>query len=98
MISSTILCISGKTHHLYSCVHVCICNLMYSHSQANYGRKEPEYVLRVKEMYHELKLEEAYREYEEKSYARLLEKIAELQTLPRGMFLEFANRIYKRNA
>ena len=55
-------------------------------------------MLRVKEMYHELKLEEAYREYEEKSYARLLEKIAELQTLPRGMFLEFANRIYKRNA
>ena len=73
-------------------------NQMCLHPQANYGRKDPEYVQRVKEMYQELKLEEAYHEYEEKSYARLLEKIAELQTLPGGVFLEFANRIYKRNA
>lgn len=72
--------------------------LACSCSQANYGRKDPEYVQRVKEMYRVLKLEEAYHEYEEKSYARLLEKIAELKSLPGGMFLEFANRIYKRNA
>ena len=71
---------------------------MWSYPQANYGHKEPEFVLRVKEMYRTLRLEEAYREYEEESYTRLLEKIAELQSLPQGMFLEFANRIYKRNA
>lgn len=62
--------------------------------QANYGRKDPECVQRVKDTYRGLNLEEVYCEYEEKSYARLLEKIAELhdQSLPGRMFQEILAR------
>ena len=70
--------------------------------QDNYGRKSPpECAARVKELYRELNLEQVYRDYEEKSYKRLMEVIeieAAEVSLPKALFIEFANRIYKRNA
>ena len=38
-----------------------------------------------------------YKDYEEQSYKDLMVAIeAEAGSLPRGMFVEFANKIYKR--
>ena len=65
--------------------------------QANYARNEPTCVAKVKELYKDLHLETVFHEYEDESYSRLVKLIdTEVTTLPKGMFLEFANRIYKR--
>ena len=65
--------------------------------QANYGRRDAACTGRVKEVYRQLELEQVYRQYEEESYQRLMSVIeANAGSLPRGMFMEFANRIYKR--
>lgn len=52
-------------------------------------------------MYKDLNLEQVYRDYEERSYNGLMELIEREATaakLPKALFVEFANRIYKRNA
>ncbi len=71
-------------------------------TQENYGRKEPpECAQRVKELYRELDIRKVYLDYEESSYRELMaliEEQAAAASLPKGMFVEFANRIYKRNA
>ncbi|NWT61232.1 FPPS synthase, partial [Erythrocercus mccallii] len=65
--------------------------------QENYGCKEPEKVARVKELYNALGMEAAFREYEESSYQRLQELIGKhAQRLPREIFLDLAQKIYKR--
>ncbi len=69
----------------------------FSSPQANYGRKDTACAQRVKEVYRELDLQQVYRQYEEESYQRLMGVIeANAGSLPRGMFLEFADRIYQR--
>ena len=53
---------------------------------------------KVKVLYHELQLKKLYEEYEEESYTRILELISQKSTnLPKGMFLEFVKKIYKRD-
>ncbi len=55
----------------------------------------------MKTLYRELNLEAVYRDYEGASYQKLLgmvEKEAVEVGLPKQLFLEFANRIYKRVA
>ncbi|NXM51050.1 FPPS synthase, partial [Gymnorhina tibicen] len=65
--------------------------------QENYGCKEPEKVAKVKELYNALGMEAAFREYEESSYRRLQELIGKhAQRLPRDIFLDLAQKIYKR--
>ncbi|NWV64708.1 FPPS synthase, partial [Malurus elegans] len=65
--------------------------------EENYGCKEPEKVAKVKELYNTLGMEAAFREYEESSYRRLQELIAKhAQRLPREIFLDLAQKIYKR--
>ena len=65
--------------------------------QDNYARNDPTCVQKVKELYKELDLETVFHEYEEESYHRLVQLINTASTtLPKGMFLEFADRIYKR--
>lgn len=65
--------------------------------KTNYARQDPACVQRVKALYRELQLEAAYHQYEEESYQRLVGMINRgAGSLPRGMFLEFAGRIYKR--
>ncbi|KAJ3368552.1 Farnesyl pyrophosphate synthetase, partial [Kappamyces sp. JEL0680] len=64
----------------------------------NYGKKDPKNVALVKDVYRELDIEGHYHQYEESSYKRLsalIEKIDE-SLLPRQMFVDFMNRIYKR--
>lgn len=70
--------------------------------QDNYARKEPpECAKRVKTLYQNLGLEQLYWSYEESSYKKLVVMIEKEVTeagLPRELFLEFASRIYKRQA
>ena len=64
--------------------------------QANYAHNELMCVAKVKELYKDLRLETVFHEYEEESYSQLVKLIdTEVTNLPKGMFLEFANRIYK---
>ncbi|XP_071495745.1 farnesyl pyrophosphate synthase-like [Diadema antillarum] len=65
--------------------------------EENYGMDDPEKVAKVKELYMTLDLEAVYREYEETSYRDLMESIeAHCHSLPKNIFVAFANRIYKR--
>lgn len=55
----------------------------------------------MKKVYKELNLEQVYCDYEESSYSSLMELIEREATpakLPKALFVEFANRIYKRSA
>lgn len=64
----------------------------------NYGQKKPENVKLVKQVYKELDIEGVYHKYEEDSYSRislLIEKV-DGNLIPRQMFTDFMNRIYKR--
>ena len=65
--------------------------------QANYGRQEPRYVTRVKELYEELHLKDLYHAYEQRSYDELVGMIEAVESLPKSLFFEFCTRIFKRN-
>jgi farnesyl diphosphate synthase len=65
--------------------------------EENYACRDPACVQKVKALYKELNLEQVYKDYEEQSYKDLMVSIeTEAGSLPQGMFVEFANRIYKR--
>ncbi|XP_072106065.1 farnesyl pyrophosphate synthase [Mobula birostris] len=65
--------------------------------EENYGQRELEKVARVKALYEELKLAEAFHQYENQSYQRLRGLVSEqCSRLPQDVFLTFADRIYKR--
>jgi len=65
--------------------------------EATYNRKEPEHVMKVRQIFDELNLKSAYSEYEEHSYAQLNKLIDELSSsLPKDMFKAYARKIYKR--
>ncbi|NXL89612.1 FPPS synthase, partial [Alectura lathami] len=65
--------------------------------EENYGRKEPEKVAKVKELYETLGMKAAFQEYEENSYQRLQELIKKhAKQLPEEVFLGLARKIYKR--
>ena len=66
----------------------------------NYGKNNESNVEAVKKVYHELNMEQIYREYEENSYKRISALIDQIDEsiLPKSMFVKFMNRIYKRNA
>jgi len=69
-------------------------------NQANYGRKDAECEMRVKEVFNQLKLDQLYYEYEEKVVAELKSKIAAVDE-SRGFKAEvldvFLKKIYKRS-
>ena len=65
----------------------------------NYGRKDGEMEKKVKEVYHELKLDEVYRGFEESRVTDLREmisKVDESQGLKKEVFASFLGKIYKR--
>ncbi|KAJ0116259.1 farnesyl pyrophosphate synthetase [Diaporthe amygdali] len=66
----------------------------------NYGRKDKDKEAVVKKLYDELKLEQRYKEYEEKVVSEIKDKIAkidETQGLKKGVFEAFLAKIYKRS-
>ncbi|KAF0384823.1 farnesyl pyrophosphate synthase [Gigaspora margarita] len=64
----------------------------------HYGKKNPEDVSIIKQVYKDLNLEELYREYEENSFTILTELISQLDEniIKKDIFLEYMNKIYKR--
>ncbi|XP_062961678.1 farnesyl pyrophosphate synthase isoform X3 [Cynocephalus volans] len=65
--------------------------------QENYGQKEAEKVARVKALYEELDLPAVFLQYEEDSYNHLMGLIEQYAApLPPAIFLELAQKIYKR--
>lgn len=66
--------------------------------EACYGRHDDASVQKVKALYNTLQMPELYHRYEEESYQRLQKLIAcHAQNLPHAVFLNFAQKIYKRN-
>ena len=65
----------------------------------NYGRKDASNVLRVKETYRKLKIDEKFNELEEVSSAELQSLIAGIDPsiINPVLFQKFFNRIYKRS-
>jgi farnesyl diphosphate synthase len=65
--------------------------------QENYARRDAECVKRVKAIYVELGLPELYAKYEDESYTSLCQLIdSSSGSLPRDMFIAYADKIYKR--
>ncbi|KAF2230220.1 ERG20 farnesyl diphosphate synthase [Viridothelium virens] len=65
----------------------------------NYGRKDAICEAKVKDLFHELKLEQVYTDYEEEIVAKLRQDIAQVdasQGLKGEVFDEFLRKIYKR--
>ena len=58
-----------------------------------------EKVDKIKSIYKELELEKVYQEYEESSFQRISKLIDSMDDtlLPKSMFYDFMNRIYKRS-
>ncbi|EHL02094.1 putative Farnesyl pyrophosphate synthase [Glarea lozoyensis 74030] len=68
--------------------------------EENYGRKDKEKEANVKKLYDELKLEQIYKDYEEKRVEEIRQKIAnvdESEGLKRTVFESFLAKIYKRS-
>jgi farnesyl diphosphate synthase len=65
--------------------------------EANYGRPSADCVANVKAVYKDLKLQQVYTDFEDRSYAELLQLIEDCSAnLPRDMFIVYANKIFKR--
>ncbi|KAF2483688.1 ERG20 farnesyl diphosphate synthase [Neohortaea acidophila] len=67
--------------------------------EENYGRKDAACEAKVKKLFDELKLEQDYKDYEDRRVTEIREKIAALdesEGLKKGVFEEFLRKIYKR--
>ncbi|KXJ08015.1 farnesyl pyrophosphate synthase [Exaiptasia diaphana] len=63
----------------------------------NYGINDKEASSKVKDIYKDLNLEKVFRDYEETSHERMIQLILEKsQKIPKAVFLEFVQKIYKR--
>jgi farnesyl diphosphate synthase len=68
--------------------------------EENYGRKDKDKEAAVKKLYDELKLEQRYKDYEEKVVGEIrgmIAKVDEAQGLKKGVFETFLDKIYKRS-
>ncbi|WAR03500.1 FPPS-like protein [Mya arenaria] len=66
--------------------------------QTNYGSSDEQKVAKVKQLFKELNLEQAFREFEETSYTEITELIDTYEgRLPKQLFTELVQKIYKRN-
>lgn len=63
----------------------------------HYGRDNPDDVAVVKKVYKELDLERVFKEYEDASFAKLSEMINLVHSMPRAVFSDLLQRIYKRS-
>jgi len=54
-------------------------------------------VAQVKKIYKELNLPKIYKDYEEKSYAQLRKMIEEVRSMPKEVFIDLLEKIYKRS-
>ena len=65
----------------------------------NYGRKDADNEAKVKEVYHELKLDDVYLKFEEERVGgirKLISEVDESEGLKKGVFEAYLKKIYKR--
>ena len=62
----------------------------------NYGRHEPANVRAVKALYRDLDLESVFHSYEEESYRKINDLLADIREVPKEVFEFLLNKIYKR--
>eukprot|EP00123_Amoebidium_parasiticum_P007231 comp17976_c0_seq1/m.18357 comp17976_c0_seq1/g.18357 ORF comp17976_c0_seq1/g.18357 comp17976_c0_seq1/m.18357 type:complete len:370 (-) comp17976_c0_seq1:527-1636(-) len=63
----------------------------------NYARKNADNEAKVKELYRQMDLEKVFKDYEEATYAELLDLIKkEAGSIPEAVFMDFAKKIFKR--
>ena len=67
--------------------------------KVNYGQNEKECVQNVKEIYIELNIPTIFNDYENASYVELCELInVNCKILPKKMFFDFLDKIFRRKA
>lgn len=64
--------------------------------EAHYGSQEEEDVARVRQVYEELGVREAFTRYEEEFHSSIMARIEGVQGLPPALFTLFLDRVYKR--
>lgn len=64
--------------------------------EENYGHHDVKKVQKVKKVFHDLKLEEAFKTYEEQSYVAIQKLLVDVQSMPTEVFTNFLIKIYKR--
>eukprot|EP00042_Codosiga_hollandica_P002957 m.12698 g.12698 ORF g.12698 m.12698 type:complete len:440 (+) comp17633_c0_seq2:30-1349(+) len=65
--------------------------------EENYARHDDDCVARVKQLYKDLNIEKVYHDYEEESYQKIMQLIDQKHgALPKAIFIDFAQKIYKR--
>ncbi|XP_055682830.1 farnesyl pyrophosphate synthase-like [Lutzomyia longipalpis] len=62
----------------------------------NYAKEDEESVEKIKKLYEDLSIREAFHEYEEKAYKSLKENIPKTKNLPIKLCLNILEKIYKR--
>eukprot|EP01116_Phalansterium_solitarium_P013934 TRINITY_DN31394_c0_g1_i1.p1 TRINITY_DN31394_c0_g1~~TRINITY_DN31394_c0_g1_i1.p1 ORF type:complete len:364 (+),score=132.33 TRINITY_DN31394_c0_g1_i1:29-1093(+) len=65
--------------------------------EEHYGRDAPEHVVVVKKIFADINVTKIFKDYEESSYQALVARIQQTHCLPRGVFLDFLSKIYKRS-
>lgn len=65
--------------------------------QTYYGRKDPDAVAKVKEVYKQLDIAAQFAAYENESYSKLSSTIEEQALLPKEVFTSLLKKIYKRS-
>ncbi|RKF60920.1 Farnesyl pyrophosphate synthase [Erysiphe neolycopersici] len=68
--------------------------------EENYGRKDKNKEMKVKELYNELKLEQKFKEYEENRVGeikKLISEVDESDGLKKSVFESFLSKIYRRS-
>ncbi|KAI8627645.1 terpenoid synthase [Xylariaceae sp. FL1651] len=66
----------------------------------HYGKKDKTHEAEIKKLYNDMKLEQVYQDYEEKSVSELrtkIDQIDESSGLKKGVFEAFLSKIYKRS-
>ncbi|CAI7859489.1 unnamed protein product, partial [Closterium sp. NIES-53] len=65
--------------------------------ESNYGKKDEKCVAVIKQLYTEMKLQDAFAEYEKESHASITAAIAQVESAPlREALTSFLKKIYKR--
>jgi farnesyl diphosphate synthase len=64
--------------------------------EENYGKDDKEKVKLVKQVYQELKLQEAFHEYQEESYEEIQSLLTRIKVIPKDVFKILLKKVYKR--
>lgn len=65
--------------------------------QENYGKDDNEAEAQIKTLFKELNLQQAFLDYEQRSWEKLNELIKSQTQLPEGVFSQLLKKIYKRS-